>query len=84
MARKDRADLKNKGITSLKVKRDTTTAHRREIKMTLQDNLNTMVEFLQKMLNKRVGVSGVVRAFSYLSSDTATLNKVAKSFKDNI
>jgi len=87
MARKNRSDLKAKGVTSLKVKRDTTTGHRREIRMTLQeqDNFESMVESLQAMMpNKRITVSGAVRAFSYLMDDPATLKKVANSFKDNI
>ncbi len=87
MARKDRADVKGKGVTSLKEARDTTTGQRREIRMTLQerDNLENMVETLQGMMpNKRVTLNGVVRAFSYLFEDGPTLNKVSRCFKDNL
>lgn len=87
MARKDRADLKHKGVTSVGVNRDTTTGQRREIRMTLQerDNLAAMVDALQdKMPNKKVTVNGVVRSFTYLMDDSPTLNKLAKSFKDNL
>lgn len=85
MSRKDRANRKHIGLTTVKVNKNTTTGQRLPLRMTGQEmeNLDDLVELVQALIpNKRVNRSRILRAMTYLKND-AQIKKIAKSLVDN-
>ncbi|MDE1240418.1 hypothetical protein [Vibrio aestuarianus] len=85
MSRKDRADRKHTGVTTVRENKSTTTGKRTPLRLTVQEteNLDELVELVQKIIpNKRVNRSRILRAMTYLNNPQQ-IKKIAKSIVEN-
>lgn len=85
MSRKDRADRKHTGVTTVKVNKNTTTGKRLPLRMTdtEMDNLDELVELVQELIpNKRVNRSRILRSLTYLKNEQQ-IKKIARSIVEN-
>lgn len=85
MARKDRLDRKHTGVTRVEEKRNVTTGHRRELRLTPieKDQLSILTELVSEQLpNKRVTSNRVLRALCHIH-DKSVVKRIAKSIQEN-
>ena len=85
MARKDRADRKHTGVTTVEENKNVTTGKRLPLRMTQHelDELDIITEKIQELMpRKKISRSLVMRACVHIQ-DSAQLKKIVMSITEN-